>query len=194
MKAWASCLASMLVLSGCLTYSADHFYALSPQPERNDLSRPDLLRTAFTRQVSLRLTLPSLVDRGELVLSSDHKIVILEHERWASPLVDQFSTTLGQDLETRRASLVITNRSLEQTTLPLSRISVEVVRINAERDSHVTIETRWRIVDSSTGNTSLGRDEFSAQMSASDYGQLARALSQCIAQLADRLLAELPAA
>jgi uncharacterized lipoprotein YmbA len=142
----------------------------------------------------MRITLPSSVDRGELILTTGDQVTILEHERWASPLLDQVTGTLGQDLEARRAELLVANRSLEQSTVPLSKISVEVVRVTAQRGARVTLETRWRIVDSVTGNVAVGRDVFAAPMASDDYAQLAAALSQCLAQLADKLISQLPAA
>jgi uncharacterized lipoprotein YmbA len=183
------CLAVLLIFTGCATRRADHFYALSALP-----GAPSASRAVFARQVTMHITLPSLVDRGELIFTTGDQVTILEHERWASPLLDQVIATLGQDLEARRAELLIANRSLEQSTMPLSKVSVEVVRISAERGARVTLETRWRVVDSVTGNVAVGRDVFAAPMASEDYAQLAAALSQCLAQLADKLIAVLPAA
>jgi uncharacterized protein len=179
---------SMLILAGCAIHSPDHFYALSAQPLPTAASHGP-----FARQVSLHVTLPSLVDRGELVLTARGQVNILEHERWASPLLDQITSVLGQDLEARRADMVIANRNLEQTALPLSRISVEVVKVTAERGRQVVMEARWRVMDSISGNITVGRDSFSAPLTADDYAQVAAALSQCVAQLADALLAQIPA-
>jgi uncharacterized protein len=190
---WKLCrLATVLCVAGCVIHRTDHFYTLSAEPSpSNQSSAP---RSAFGRQVSVHLTLPSLVDRSELVLNTNDQVTILEHERWASPLPDQFTSTLGQDIEARRPDLVITNRNLEQKDLPLSRITVEVVRISAQRAGRVSLEARWRIVDSTSGNTTVGRDTFVATMVSADYSQLASTLSQCIAQLAEKLIAQLPVA
>ena len=185
-------LAALLCVTGCVIHGTDHFYTLSAQPSPSNQSNGP--RAAFARQVSVRLTLPSLVDRSELVLNSHDQVTILEHERWASPLSDQFASILGQDIEARRADLVITNRSLEQKDVPQSRITVEVVRISAQRAGGVSLEARWRIVDSASGNATVGRDTFVATMVSGDYSQLPAALSQCIAQLAEQLIAQLPVA
>jgi uncharacterized lipoprotein YmbA len=56
----------------------------------------------------------------------------------------------------------------------------------------LTIEARWRVADSVSGNVSVGRDIFSAALGADGYDQLAVALSACVAQLADRLVTEIP--
>jgi uncharacterized protein len=173
-------LAAAMLITGCATRRADHFYTLSAQSWQAGLAH-----AAFTRQVSLHVTLPSLMARDQ--------VTILEHERWASPLLDQLTSTLGQDLEARRADLVVANRSIEQGKLPASKISVEIVRWAAQLGGQVSIETRWRVMDSVSGNVSVGRDIFSAPTAPDGYAQVAAALSACVAQLADKLVAQLPA-
>jgi uncharacterized lipoprotein YmbA len=189
MRLWClpALFAAVLIASGCATRRADHFYALAVQPTQSSGSH-----AGFARQITLHLTLPSLVDRAEMVLTSGEQVSILEHERWASPLPDQVIAALGQDIEARRTDVMIANRSLEQVKLPSSRISVEIVRWTAQRGGRLSIEARWRVTDSVSGNVSVGRDIFSAALGADGYDKMAAALSACVAQLADRLVAEIP--
>ena len=182
-----SLLIAVWVAAGCATRRADHFYALAVQPAQSSASH-----AGFARQINLHVTLPSLVDRAEMVLTSGAQVSILEHERWASPLPDQVVATLGQDIEARRADLVIAGRSLEQRQLPESRISVEIVHWTAQRSGELSIETRWRVTDSASGKVTVGRDLFSAALRADGYDAVAVALSACVAQLADRLVLEIP--
>ncbi len=182
-----SLLIAMSMTAGCVTRQADHFYALAAQPAPSRSAH-----AAFARQITLHVTVPSLVDRAEMVLTSGAQVSILEHERWASPLPDQVIAILGQDIETRRGDVVITDRALEQEKLPSSKISVEIVHWTAQRSGQLSIETRWRVLDSSSGNVSVGRETFSAPLDAEGYDHLAVALSACVAQLADRLVTEIP--
>ena len=187
MKLPSYLLMACVMASGCAASRPDHFYALSVQPAQTHASG-----TGFGRQIGLHVTLPSLVDRSELVLNSHDQVSILEHQRWASPLLDQFSSTLGQDIEARRADLIIANRSLEQGKLPSSKISLEIVSWTAQRGGQVSLETRWRITDSVSANVTVGRDTVSAPMDSDGYEQIAAAISRCIAQLADKLVAQIP--
>jgi uncharacterized protein len=182
-----SLLVAVLIAGGCATRRADHFYALAVQPAQTGGSH-----AGFARQINLRVTVPSLVDRAEMVLTSGEQVSILEHERWASPLPDQVIAILGQDIEARRADLMIAGRNLEQDKLPSSKISVEIVHWTAQRGGQLSIEARWRVSDSASGNVTVGRDVFSAALPANGYDQLAVALSACVAQLADRLIAQIP--
>jgi len=48
----------LLLLAGCVTRQRDNFYVLDPLPAAVPASR-----SQFDRQVTLRVTIPSLVDR-----------------------------------------------------------------------------------------------------------------------------------
>ncbi|MEA3158563.1 MAG: hypothetical protein QOD95_111, partial [Gammaproteobacteria bacterium] len=58
----------------------------------------------------------------------------------------------------------------------------------------VSIETHWRITDARTGKVSIGRDVLSSSQRPQNYTEIASALSDCIALLAERLVREIPAA
>jgi uncharacterized protein len=175
--------------SGCATRQPDHFYVLSAQPAGARESRAQ-----FDRQVSLRVTVPSLVDRGEMVLMTPNGVTVLEHERWAAPLADLVTTTLGQDIERRRGDVVVLPRSADQPDIPLIKISIQIDQVTAHLGDQVIIETHWRVTDPRTGKVSIGRDAFASSQRPQSYMDVASALSACIALLADRLVREIPSA
>jgi uncharacterized lipoprotein YmbA len=170
--------------AGCATRQADHFYALAAQP-------PDIRESLprNTLQAALRLTLPSLVDRNEIVLATPDGVAVMEHERWAAPLADLMSTTLRQDIERRRGDVLISRWGADPG-ISRVRIEVDIVQLSARRGSEVSIETQWRVSDA--GHTSIGRDVFVAPAHSDTYAALASALSTCVGLLADRLVKEIP--
>jgi uncharacterized lipoprotein YmbA len=168
------------LLCACATSRPDHFYILSDQPRGTNEARPPP-----TTQVSLRVTLPSLVDRPEMVLNtSTNGIVVLEHERWAAPLADLATQTLARDLEARRSDLLVADRSTSTTAV---KITVDVVQMTVRKAERASIETHWRISDPRSGGDVVGGNVFSAPLAQDDYASVARALSDCLGQLADRL-------
>jgi uncharacterized lipoprotein YmbA len=177
----------VVVMGGCATHHIDHFYTLAAQPSGGREAR-----TIFARQVSLHVMLPSLIDRGELVLADRGEVAVLEHERWAAPLTDQLTAALGQDIEQRRADLIV-GPHMDKPGLPQVKIFVDVVQFNARRGGAVSIETHWQVVDGGSGKVALGRDVFTVQAASQDYSDIAVALSACLGLLADRLVMELPA-
>jgi uncharacterized protein len=182
-------LACVLILaSGCVARQHDHFYLLDARPAGARESR-----TQFARQITLRVTVPSLVDRGEMVVAAASGVTVLDHERWAAPLADLVTATLGQDIERRRGDVVVLPRSADQADIPLTRIVLEIDQVTARLGDQVSIETHWRVTDVRTGKVSIGRDTLSSSQRPQNYADVASALSDCVALLADRLIGEIPA-
>jgi uncharacterized protein len=177
---------ALLLVTGCVSRQADHFYVLDALPP--GAGQPGAV---FNRQITLRVSVPSLVDRAEMVLSTQNGVVVPDHERWAAPLADLMTTTLGQDIERRRPDMLVLPRSVEQARLPLVKIAVDVDQVTARLGDQVRIEVHWRISDTQTGTASLGREVFTAELHSSSYAAVADGLSSCISQLADRLAAQL---
>jgi uncharacterized lipoprotein YmbA len=188
MKFYIPSLGAALLLCGCLTRQHDHFYILDVQP-----AGPVASRSQFNRQVTLQVTVPSMVDRGEIVLMTANGVSILDHERWAAPLADLVTATLGQDIERRRNDVVVLPRSANHAGIPLIRMMVEIDRVTARFGAPVAIETHWRITDAGSGRETLGRDVFASAQQPQSYPEIAAALSACVALLAERLAAEIPA-
>ena len=174
--------AAALLISACVS-GPDRFYSLQPVPAAAASARQQ-----FIAEVSVRVSVPSVVDRNQIVLDVGSSMQVLEHERWASPLSDQLTTTLGQDLEQRRPDVLITSRPLSQGTgLARFAIQVEIVTLNLRRNGAVQMEVRWRVDPSGDRPSSLGREMFSEVPADGTAAAIAAALSRCVANLAERL-------
>jgi uncharacterized lipoprotein YmbA len=178
----------VLLLAACVTRQRDHFYVLNPLPATVGASA-----SQFARQVTLRVTIPSLVDRGEMVLATISGVSVMDHERWGAPLADMINSALSQDIERRRTDVVVLPKSADNAGLPLVRIALEIDQVSARLADHLSIETHWRITDARTGKETLGRDTFVSPQQPQSYAEIAAAFSACIALAADRLAAEIPA-
>jgi uncharacterized protein len=170
------------LLAAACASSPDHFYTLAtlPEGERGPLSTP-------TVHVRLNVTIPALVDRAEMVLSTSRNgIVILDHERWAVPLSDHVSQTLARDIEKRRPDILIGDRGFDQGSPPVT-MKVDIVKMSAQRGGQARIEARWRIVDGSAAMDELGNAAFEAPLGGDDTASVAQAYSQALSALAERL-------
>jgi uncharacterized protein len=183
-----SCLLGFLALfSGCALNRPDHFYVLGSE-DRRSLDP----RTAFAAQVMLRVSLPVLVDRSEMVLMNPDGVRILEHERWAAPLGEQVAAVLGQDIEARREDVIMTSRRSAEPTVSNATIFVDVVQLYLRQGSGVRLEARWRLEDGRDGKILQGRETFAAPAADGGILSLTRSIDTCLAALADRLVADLP--
>lgn len=186
MTSRAVCVCALLLVTGCVSRQPDHFYVLDALPP--GVGGP---AAVFDRQITLRVSVPILVDRAEMVLSAQNGVAVPDHERWAAPLADLMTMTLGQDIERRRPDALVLPRSVEQARLPLVKIAVDVDQVTARLGDQVRIEVHWQVSDTSTGKVSLGREVFTSGLHSDSYASVAEGLSACISQLADRLVAEL---
>lgn len=177
----------VLLLAGCVTQQPDHFYVIDSLP--TSVAAP---RSQFDRQLTLRVTIPSLVDRGEMVIATQNGVTVMDHERWAAPLADMIGSALSRDIERRRSDVVVLPRSADKAGIPLIRIAVEIDQVTARLTDHLSIDTHWRVTDAKTGKETLGRATFISPQQPQNYADVAAALSACIGLLADRLAGEIP--
>ncbi len=177
-----SVLCALLLMTGCVTRQRDHFYVLDAQPA---VARES--RSQFDRQVTLRVTVPSLVDRGEMVLTSPGGVAVKEHERWAAPLADLITAALARDIENRRENVVVLSKTADHAGIPLVRIAVDIDQIDARLGERLTVTVHWRVTDARTNREILGRDAIASPQPTQSYADVAAALGACIALLAERL-------
>jgi uncharacterized protein len=163
------------LLCACVSRHPDSFYVLTARPVDAD-SRPTL-----TTQVTLHVTLPSLVDRGEMVINtSADGVLVLEHQRWAAPLTDEVSRTLSQDIERRRPNILVAGTGAGGSSAVTANLQVTVVQLSARPGDRVSMETHWRIRDVHTGKETLGAEVFSVPLEANNYAAVARGISACL--------------
>lgn len=174
------------LLNACAS-GPDHFYRLQALPATSNSARQQ-----FVAEVSLRLSLPSLVDRSQIVLDQGSDVLVLEHQRWAAPLIDQLHSVLGQDLEQRRPDILMTSRPLSQRSgIPRYAVQVEIVALTLHRGSTVQLEARWRVERPEPASVDTGREVFTATPRDVSPAALVNALSECVAALSDRLASSL---
>jgi uncharacterized protein len=182
-KALSTAVCLIGVLCGCVAHRADHFYILSPQPQGASTARTEPLT-----QVALKVALPSLVDRSEMIVNtSTDGIVVLEHERWAAPLADLMTQALARNIEQRRSDLLVaaygTNAGI--------KIAVDVVQMTVRKGQRASIEAHWRIIGAHGGTEVVGGEVFGAPLAEQDYAAVAQAVSECLGLLADRLVEQM---
>jgi uncharacterized protein len=181
----AACLLSLL--GACVASRPDHFYVLSTQPQGASEAR-----TVPAEQVSLRVTLPSLVDRSEMILNtSANGVTVLEHERWAAPLADLVTQTLARDLELRRNDILVGAQSAGRSSAAAVKVTVDLVQMTVRRGDRASIEAHWRIAGARSGGDMVGSEAFSAPMAQDGYTAVPQALSECFGLLADRLAGQI---
>ena len=187
MKSLLTAVCFLSLLCACVSSRPDHFYILSAQPQ--GASAP---RTTPTTQIWLRVALPSLVDRSEMILNtSANGIIVLEHERWAAPLADLVTQTLARDLERRRSDMLVGDQSVSHSGATAVKVTVDLVQMTVRPGERASIEAHWRILGPRTGTDVVGSEVFNAPLAQDGYAAVPQALSECLGLLADRLVGQM---
>jgi uncharacterized lipoprotein YmbA len=185
----AAWLGAAAIVAACAAQQ-DHFYALTTLPENARAATA----AAFTTHVMLTISLPPVVDRRQLVIAtSSDQLLVLEHERWAAPLSDLVLQTLGRDLEQRRGDVLVADRGFDQPSLAPLKIRVDIVRMSVRAGGQATLQAHWRVVDAQRNTDEIGGETFESPVAGEDYAAVARAFSNDLSSLADRLAAKIPA-
>jgi uncharacterized lipoprotein YmbA len=185
-KSTLAVLGCAILLGACASSRPDHFYILSVQPQGAHAAR-----TAPAVPATLKVTVPSLVDRSELILNtSADGVLVLEHERWAAPLADLVTEALARDIEQRRADLLVAGWNTGPPGGTPIRMSVDVVQMSVRRGGPARIEAHWRIFDRRNGTDIVGSGEFNAGLGEDSYAAIVQGFSECLGQLADRLVGQ----
>jgi uncharacterized lipoprotein YmbA len=177
---------AILVVAACAS-TPDRFYTLDvlPAGERPALTPPLL-------HVRLDVTVPSLVDRSEMVVNTaDNGVQIVDHERWAVALSDQVAQTLSRDIERRRPDILVGDRRFDQGKSSAAA-KVDIVHMSAARGGRAGLEAHWHIIDTDAGMDTVDGGSFEVPVSGTEFAALAHAYSEALSQLADKLASALP--
>jgi uncharacterized protein len=175
-----------LALGACSTPPPTHFYSLMP-----DEVAPPAGLGASSPAVALPIVLepvrmPTAVDQPQwLVRLPDASVAVLEQERWASPLQDEFRAALLEQL-------IVGHGAVDARTQPSPapapwRITVDVRRFDSSPGVEARIEGSW-LIQGGAGRPASSRCEWLVREAApGPIGALAVAHRRAIARLADAI-------
>jgi uncharacterized lipoprotein YmbA len=161
-----------------------HYYTLT------DVSGTTRLNTA-ENAVPIRLdrvTVPTELDRAQLVRRIDStRLQIVEGDRWAAPLEDTIRRVLSADLASRLPPDMVANPYEPSVGEKRQSLSVDIEEFYGDPSCAVTLRASW-VLKQPDMQSSRGAVE--AQVPAGGNcttGTIPTAMSQALAQLADRI-------
>jgi uncharacterized lipoprotein YmbA len=131
------------------------------------------------------LELPPGYDRKEmLVRGADNKLEVRGTHQWAGPLEDMVIHTLAFDLADRlpEGAVVLPGQSKPGSMRSLSVVLEEMA---PGPNNEFILDARWTL------GTETRHERITVPMQSLESAQIARALSEALAQLADRMAARL---
>ena len=177
-------LAVALALGACTAMPPTHFHSLMPDevaPRTGAAARP-----AATLAIVLEpVRVPAQADQPQWVVRlADGSLAVLEQERWASALPDEFRAALLEELIVGHGA--IDARTQPAPATPPWRIAIDVRRFDSVPGREARIEGSWLIQGSGASRAVASRCEWLLREPATaSMTALAAAHRRAIARLAD---------
>lgn len=177
--------AAAVALGACSATPPTHYYSLMPTEVA---ARPAALRSNEALPIVLEpVRAPTQVDQPQWVVRlGDDSLAVLEQERWASALPDEFRAALLEELIVGHGA--VDARTQPAPAAPPWRIAIDVRRFDSLPGREARIEGSWTIQGAGTGRAASSRCEWLYREPASGaMAALAAAHRRAIARLADAL-------
>ncbi len=175
-----------LVVSSCTLLSPRHdpsrFYTLAAR------SSGGVPGSAGPSVVVGPVALPAYLDRNEIAVRvSPNELTYAQNERWAEPLVQNFTRVLVEDLGTALGSDRVATITTAPTLIPDYRIEVVVVRFEAGPDGSAQLTARWAVRDGAGKIQRIKQTQHQRQATGATTEGGVHALSAALADLADEM-------
>ena len=179
-----------LALAGCATDPPTRFYSLLPgEPARQSaVASPSAAAPTDAAPVVVTLAavrVPAQVDQPQwLVRLPDGSLQLLEQDRWAAPLRDEFQAALLEALTLRWG--VADSRTAPVRAAAAWRVVVDVSRFESILGREARMEARWSLVAPAPGTAQLAC-AVSLREPADTPLALARGHQRAVVSLADAI-------
>ena len=174
-------LLAVALATGCGSSPPSRFYTLSATAKSATIASDLSIAVG-------PVSVPAVVDRPQIVVSTGPNEVRLdEFNRWASPLQDNLSRTVAENLVamlgTPRVSLFPQTSSAGADY----RVAIEVQRFESTPGKAAILDAVWTVRRNKDGKAQTGRTNVTEEVHDSNYDALAAAHSRAVAQLSQQI-------
>ena len=137
---------AVVALGACGTPPPTHFHSLMPLEVASRAGAPVAAPASGAVIVLEPIRMPAQVDQPQWLVQVGDSVALLEQERWASPLRDEFRQALLEEL-------IVGQGAVEARTLPApaaapARIAIDVRRFESLPGNEARIAGSWTITSS----------------------------------------------
>lgn len=165
-----------VLVAGCSS-SPSHFYTLSAT------AAPSTASSKISVAVG-PVSIPAAVDRPQIVVStSANQVTLDDFNRWASPLQDNLTRVVAENLGTLLGTPRVT---LFPQTLSADvdyRVQIEIRNFESAPGKSASIDAVWTVRRAKDGKTETGRTSAREPVDGNGYDALAAAHSRAVARL-----------
>jgi len=164
--------------AGCASTPPSHFYTLSAT------AAPSTAAVSSLVIVVGPVSVPAVVDRPEIVVSSgSNELKLDEFNRWASPLQDNLSRVIAENLVAILGTRRVTLFPQMPSTAAQYRVAIEVHGFESAIGTSTTLDAVWTVRRTTDGSAETGRTAVRESVRDNSYDALAAAHSLAVARL-----------
>jgi uncharacterized lipoprotein YmbA len=178
----AAALAVAALLAGCANGAPpEQFHTLLAAPA----AAPLPAQPPYAFRIGA-VHVPPQVDRPQWVLrTADGSVQVLEQQRWAAPLADEWRAALSQRLQRRLGALDVSALPPEGQVPPAWRIAAEVQRFDATPGGEAVQQVLWSLRAPGSDATALACRSTASGPAGTSYGEIAAAQRQLVERVGD---------
>ena len=164
--------------AGCASTPPSRFYTLSAT------AAPSTAAASSVVIVVGPVSVPAVVDRPEIVVSSgSNELKLDEFNRWASPLQDNLSRVIAENLVAILGTRRVTLFPQMPSTAAQYRVAIEVHGFESAIGTSTTLDAVWTVRRTTDGSAETGRTAVRESVRDNSYDALAAAHSLAVARL-----------
>lgn len=177
-----------VLIAGCASSSSpSRFYTLIPTAAPG--AKP---QTDYSISVG-PVTVPAIVDRQQMaVKTGPNQVFIDENERWASPLKDNISRVVAEDLSLLLGTSQVTLYPQSSAAGASYRVVIDILRFDLELGKAASLDALWMANPASAlqaGKPQRIRTTVTEQVKDGSYAELAAAQSRALGKLSSDIAA-----
>lgn len=166
----------LLALGGCASSPPERFYTLGAGLSGTSGASAAAAATASYSVAVGPVTIPAVVDRPQIVLTTGpNRVTLAEQSRWAEPLKESIPRLMADDLGQLLQDARITAYPQTSISDPDFRVLVDVQRFDSEQGEAATIDVLWSIRGKKNGTQRAGRTFRREPANGADYEALVAA-------------------
>ena len=177
---------SLMILSGCLGRSpTPSLYTLEAMPAAPTAKK----ELGASLSLGIRqLTLPAIIQRPQIVLVEEERVVALELHRWSAPLETTMTLVLSEDLQGLLKTSSVLGYPWPTVFKPDYSLSISVSRFDGLPGGEVVLSGIY-FLEGSDAAKNLLTDRFHIveKVNGSDYAALVRGHSAALSRLAQQI-------
>lgn len=183
---FAAILLMTMALAGCsiLKRPKNQFYSLTTIPPA---SAPASTSTGTPVGIDGIELPPGLDQRGIVIRGADHKIEVRGTNQWTASLEEMVMHTLSFDLAGRLPEGMVVLPGAAKPVGAMRSIFVNFEELAPGPDQVFVLDTRWTVRSAASEVTH--HERITIPMASMESAAIAEAMSQALAQLADRIAA-----